>query len=185
MTILFVLAYSFGVPADPVALAQEVVQLVAAGKWSEAAEVTRALDLAIAAKAPLRVTDAHLLKELPEGLGVYTAIQDDTVRGEEAIFYAEVHEHALKKNGSRYELYLVSDFTIIDALGKQLAKDENFGESRFTATTPHRDTFVTATLRTVGLPAGRYSVQWTIRDRIGEKAATTTIPFMIKSSLRP
>lgn len=179
MTILLVLAYTLTAPTEPAALSAQLQQQIAHGKWTEAAETVRLLDMAVAQKAPLVVTDAHMLKEVPDGMGIYTAIADGVVRTDEALFYAEVHEHSVRKNGNRYEIWLVSDFVITDANGKEIAKDDNFGEQRFSAATPHRDTYLTSVLRVVGLPSGRYNVRWTIRDRIGEKAGTVTIPFVI------
>lgn len=181
MLLLSVLATVLAAPSgEPSALAAQLQQQIAQGKWSDATETVRLLDMAVAQKAPLVVTDAHMLKEVPEGMGVYTAISDSIVRTDDALFYAEVHAHGIRKNGNRYEVWLVSDFSISDASGKEIAKDDNFGEQRFSAATPHRDTYLTSVLRVVGLPAGRYNLRWTIRDRIGEKAGTVNIPFIIQ-----
>jgi hypothetical protein len=142
----------------------------AAGKWGDAAATARALEATAAAKAPLEVVDVQLLGAPPEGLGMYTPLPDARARGPEVYLYAQVRNHGLRETHGFFELHLVSELVIYDASGAELARDTNFGESRFTARVPHRDTFVVIALRPAGLPSGEYRVQLVLHDEIGKKS---------------
>ena len=180
MLLALMLVVAAATQDDPGALAKQVSRAIADGKWTEAAALTTKLDRAIAAKAPLIVVDGHVLYEPPQGYGLYNAAADGVPTNDELILYAEVHEHGLRQTTNGFELYLTSDLIVLDSEGHELARDENFGEQRFTAKAANRDTFVTAAVSTKGLPTGRYVARWVIHDRVGEKVATTDIPFGIK-----
>jgi hypothetical protein len=167
-------------PDEPAALAKQLTKAIADGAWSDAAVINAKLDRAIAAKAPLVVSDGHVLYDPPQGLGLYNAAADNTPKTDELILYAEVHEHGLRETANGFELYLTSDLIVYDSDNHELARDEGFGEQRFTAKAPHRDTFVTAAVSTKGLPSGRYVAKWVIHDKIGQKVATAVIPFGVK-----
>lgn len=181
--LLFLVMLAAGASAeDADALTKRLQKEVSEGRWSSAASTTRALDALIAAKAPLVVSDGRVLKALPQGLGIYDAASDGMVRSHELILYAQVNQHVSRQTRDGFELHLSSDLIVRDAEGHELARDEGFGEQRFTARTPHRDTFVTATLNVTGLPSGRYSVRWVIHDRLGEKSANIDIAFVVPAA---
>jgi hypothetical protein len=180
MVLAFVFMTVLGAADDPTALASTLTKAITEGRWTDAATLATKLDRAIAAKAPLVVTSGHVLYEPPQGYGLYNAAADGVPKTDELILYAEVHEHVLRETTNGYELYLTSDLIVSDADGHELARDQHFGEQRFTAKAPHRDTFVTAALSTKGLPAGRYVVRWVIHDKVGDKVASIDIPFGVR-----
>lgn len=159
---------------------QAVLQHAREGDWAKAAEVTRALEAGLAARAPLEIVDIQVLGGPPQGLGMYTPLFKGQVRGEEVFIYAQVRNHGLREVHGHYELHLATQLVILGEQGKELAREDNFGESRFSARTPHRDTFVVLALRTKGLATGTYRARVTLRDKVGEKQATEEVTFSIR-----
>lgn len=151
--------------------------LIKAGRWTEASALARSIEAHIAQMAPLEVFDGQALKEPAMGLGIYERLDDGLVAGEELFLYAQVRNHGLQAKKNGYELVLVSDLIVLDAKGKELARDEGFGESRFTAHARHRDAFVNIALRAKGLPSGKYIARLVVHDRIKRSSGRVDIPF--------
>jgi len=153
--------------------------LVAQEKWAEAAELVRSIDTRVAERAPLVVSDGQALAAPPQGFGMYVPAHGGVIRHGELFLYAEVRNHGMRQTAAGFELHLVSDLVLLEASGKELARDEAFAASRFTASTPHRDTFVVIALKTRGLPAGKYKARVVIHDRVGGSHGQVEIPFKI------
>lgn len=154
-----------------------LTQSVAAGEWSRAHELLRALELELASVAPLRLFDGQVLVAPPAGLGMYEAAPKGAIGGDELFLYAQVQQHMLRPSRGGYELSLASDLVLLGAAGEELARDEDLGRSAFWAKAAHRDTFVVVALRVKGLAAGPYRARWTVRDTLGGKQATIELPF--------
>ena len=165
-------------PAGPAtSLLDELQKLNAANKLATARPQAEALLDLIAGAAPLEIVDAQLMGTPAEGLGMYTPLLDGVAPGPELYVYAQVRNHGLRKEGGWYELYLVSDLIVLDDAGKEIGRDEGFGESRFRARAPHRDTFVNIVFKVQGLPKGGYKLRLVLHDRIGKKDAHVELPF--------
>ncbi len=154
-------------------------RLVAEESWAEAAALARSLDARIGERAPLVVTDRQALAAPPQGYGMYVPAHGGVIRHGELFLYAEVQNHGNRQTAAGFELHLVSDLIVLDGAGQEIARDPAFAASRFTAATPHRDTFVVVALRTRGLPPGKYRARLQIHDRIGKKRGEVEIPFQI------
>jgi hypothetical protein len=154
-------------------------KLVETERWADAARLAREVEARIAKQAPLEVIDGRALAAPADGLGIYHELPDGLVRGDELYLYAQVRGHALRKIEAWHELHLVSDLIVLDAKGRELARDMAFGESRFRARAVHRDTFVNIALRVRGLPAGKYRVVLVVHDVIGHKEGSVEIPFVM------
>jgi hypothetical protein len=179
MVALLLLLGALGAPAEP-SLAAEVEQLgraVSSSDWSAAATRARALEARLSALAPLELGDAQVLVEPAAGLGIYTPLPGGVARQAELYLYAQVRNHGLRQLAGGWELHLVSDLVVLDEEGNELARDEGFGESRFVARAPPRDTFVSIALRVTGLPSGSYRVRLVMHDRVGKKSQSVEIPF--------
>jgi hypothetical protein len=163
-------------------LAQDVAQLrtqVLAGNWVRAAELARSVEARVAQRAPLEVTDGQVIIGPPAGLGMYEPVPGGIVKQDELFLYAQVRNHVLRQSTRGFELHLVSDLIVIDAKGEELARDQAFAESRYTARVPHRDTFVVIALRSRGLPSGHYRMRVVVTDRIGGSSGQVDIPLQI------
>lgn len=177
---LFATLLVLSTPPDFQTRLEQAAKLAREGRWSQVVQLIRELEPLAAREAPLAVTDGRPLAEPAQGLGMYTPLQDGVVKGEELYLYAQVANHGLRKVKEGWELHLASDLAVLDAMGRELARDPGFGESRFTARVPHRDTFVIAALRVRGLPAGKYVARLTVRDRVDEKSGVVDIPFAVR-----
>lgn len=159
--------------------AKRLAAEIASGDWTAAAKTARQLERDVATHAPLEIVDIQVLGQLPEGLGLYTPLFAGEVRGEEIFIYAQVRNHGIRTVAGRSELHLVSDLVILDGAGKELARDEAFGESRFNARAVHRDTFVLIGLRTKGLGKGAYEARIVLHDEISKKVTRAAVKFRI------
>lgn len=166
----------------PLGLKQEMVLLrnqIDKQNWKQALEVCRLIERTLAEKAPLKISDAQVLLEPADGLGMYKKAPNGVVHQNEVYLYAQVQNHCLKKTPKGFELYLVSDLIVFDSQGNELVRDVGFGTSRFEAAVPHRDTFVNIAVRATGLPQGKYRVRLLIHDRIGNKKDHADVWFEV------
>jgi hypothetical protein len=165
--------------APPTDLTQLYREHAAAGRWREAAAEARKLETAAAQKAPLEIPDIQLLAAPPEGLGMYTPLADGVARGKEVYLYAQVRNHGMREALGFFELHLVSELVFFDAEGTEVARDKSFGESRYAARVPQRDTFVVIALSPKGLPSGAYRIQLVLHDEIGKKEGTGEVRLKV------
>ncbi|MEE8409291.1 MAG: hypothetical protein V3T05_06785 [Myxococcota bacterium] len=173
-------AATLAAPSQGAPLGQEIERLpdlIKAGRWTEASALARSIEARIANLAPLEVLDGQALREPALGLGIYERLDGGVVHREELFLYAQIRNHGLQAKKNGFELVLVSDLIILDATGKELARDEGFGQSRFTARAEHRDTFVNIALRVKGLPSGKYTARLVVHDRIKGSSGRIEIPF--------
>ena len=180
----FALIFSIGSPSPETVSAkvlakscEHLKKLIKKNELSAAAAELRTISQEVEKQAPLEIVDARILYKPAEGLGIYKPLPLGRVMGDELYIYAQLRQHNLRQKGNRWELHLVSDLIILDENGAELARDEGFGESRFSARAEHRDTFVNIAVRAVGLPDGDYRVRLVIHDRIGKKSAQVEMPF--------
>ena len=149
-------------------------------QWAEAAHLGRRIEMLAGIRAPLELVDVAILNAPAEGLGLYSPAFKGEVRGDELYLYAQVRNHGVREVHGFFELHLVSDIVILDGKGKEIARDEGFGESRFSSRVPHRDTFVMIALRVKGLSAGNYRIRLKLHDKVGKKESQRDVPFMIR-----
>ncbi|OGQ85897.1 MAG: hypothetical protein A2289_24825 [Deltaproteobacteria bacterium RIFOXYA12_FULL_58_15] len=181
MLAAFLFAVTVSVPAGLPETINELSKLVAQEKWDKAAEWVRLIETRVSERAALEVIDGQVLVKPPAGLGIYERAGGGVVRGDEVYLYAQVRNHQVRQLGEGFELHLVTDLIIYDADAEnvEIARDSGYGESRFVARTPHRDTFVVIALRRKGLPSGAYVVRLVVHDRIGKNRGNIDIPFKI------
>ncbi|MBJ80157.1 MAG: hypothetical protein CMH60_02450 [Myxococcales bacterium] len=164
--------------ASPVGQEVGVIRsLILAEKWNEALAITRQLEDSLVQRAHLEVKNGKVLAEPPAGLGMYKELPGGLVKEAEIYLYAEVENHRIREKGGNYEIHLVSDLFVLDAQGNELARDEAFGESRFSAKTRHEKTFVLIALKSAGLPTGNYTMRLLVHDKIGNKSSQIDIPL--------
>jgi hypothetical protein len=176
LSIVFAAAAPVAPVADDIATLRDLVK---AEKWQEAAAIARSVEARVAERAPLEVTEGNALAAPPQGLGMFVPAHGGLIRGGELFLYAEVRNHVLRQTAAGFELHLVSDLVLLNRAGEEVARDPAFAASRFTATTPHRVTFVVVALRTRGLPSGHFTARLLIHDQVGNKSGTVDIPFKV------
>jgi len=164
---------------DLAAQAKTLEKQIQAGDWQHAADTARALESAVAQKAPLEIVDLEVMTDAPDALGIYTVPFHNEIRGDSLYVYAQVRNHGIEERAGFYYLHLVSDLVVLDAKGHELARDEALGESYFGARAPHRDTLVVIALRTKGLAPGEYRLRLILHDRIAKKEASREVTFRI------
>jgi len=162
-------------------LALETARLLEGACAPVALARVRALESELAQKAALEVADGRLLRAPAAAFGVYEPAPGNIVAGKEIYLYATVRNFGSRSlPDGTYELHLVSDLVILDAVGAELARDTGFGESRFAAHTPHRDTFVNIAVAAKGLPPGDYRARLVIHDRVLGKQGEVEVPLHVR-----
>ncbi len=146
-----------------------------------ALERTRELETELAARAPLEIVDLQVLPAPPQGIGMYTPLFKGELHTskDEIYVYAHVRNHGISKIGGFYHVYLVSDLTLLNDKGEVVAEDPKFGESRYAARVPHRDTLVVIALKSKGIAKGVYTLKLTLHDYIGKKEASRVFEFSV------
>jgi hypothetical protein len=161
------------------ALDKTLASHLADNKWAAAVQTLRDMESIISKHAPLEIIDGAILMQPASGLGLYKPVFKGEVKGDELFLYAQVRHHGIRRVHDHFELHLVSDIIVLDKQGKEIARDEGFGESRFSARVPHRDTFVMVALRVKGLAAGRYTVRLVLKDKVANKSTQRDFPFVL------
>jgi hypothetical protein len=137
---------------------------------------------AVRAEAPL-VLAAFTLVDRPAKLfGDYSASRDTTLRrGEPLQFYTEPKNLVyVRKSDGTLETTFKADVRILDAGGKMLFEQADFGSWKFASRSRVQDVFMNLKLTMSGAPAGDYTVEFTVRDGNSSKTARATQRVTLK-----
>lgn len=152
---------------------------IKAGDWQQASRQAARLEQKLGELAPLEIVDLQILASPPQGLGMYQPLTGGKAYVDEVFIYAHVRNHGHRRIGDFWQLHLSSDLRILDAKGKALAEEKNFGQSQYSARVAHRDTMVVIALRIKGLDPGAYTLELGLHDRISKKKTQGRVPFIV------
>jgi len=154
--------------------------LTVANYASTVETLERALRLAREQSA-LEVTRLTVVKEIPEGLGMFQPTAGAQVFGGLLRLYAEVRNFVPRQVDGGYEVELVTDAYFYYEDGEFIAGSQGIGEHKFVASTRHEVTFMAVELHTTGLPPQPYHVELVITDKVSGKQARARAPFTVIS----
>ncbi|MGH6735121.1 MAG: hypothetical protein ACRECX_03455 [Methyloceanibacter sp.] len=152
-----------------------------AAKNLEALESMRKARLKVWDEGPLLFRRALFVADSPGGFGIYNARPDTVFKpGEKLVIYAEpVGFKWQNKDGLEHAL-LVADLVLRAEDGNVVASQESFGEFRFDSHEQNMEVMAVLTIDFTGAPPGKYVVECTFRDQMGDKSAKFALPFEIK-----
>lgn len=173
--------------ATPAALAGELADaaaqaddLAAAGNYVEAMQALESAQDKLWAAAPLMFRRALFTAGEPVGYGVYDLREGSTFkRSEPLIIYSEPMGYGYGRDGSLFVISIDLDFVIKDPQGKEVAKQENFGNLNFRSRFPNKEFMAKVNYDFSGLPAGGYAVTTVFKDKNSGKTAEFTLPFKL------
>ncbi len=178
------LAITFAIPAsaaDLVAEATEAQSLADQGKYIEAIAALDAATDTLWEKAPLTFRRALWVAGPPNGFGAYNPRETNVyAAGDQMIVYAEPVGFGWSKAGDIWQTDLAVDLTIKAKDGEVLLTKDDFQKLAIASRVRNREFMATLKLTLTGIPAGEYIAETTLRDRVTGKAATMSLPFVIK-----
>jgi len=112
--------------------------------------------------------------------GVYTRFKENNFApGQQVLLYAEVENFKSVETHRGYHTMLKTSYQILDSTGSPVVTDEPQAMEEY-CQNPRRDYFVRYRLHLPkGITSGRYRLQLTINDTLGEKSGVSTIDFTV------
>jgi hypothetical protein len=112
--------------------------------------------------------------------GVYTRFKENNFGpGQQVLLYAEVENFKSVETHRGYHTVLKTSYQILDSAGVPVVKDEPQAMEEY-CQNPRRDYFVRYRLHLPkGITSGRYRLQLTIEDTLGEKSGVSNIEFTV------
>jgi hypothetical protein len=112
--------------------------------------------------------------------GVYTRFKENNFApGQQVLLYAEVENFKSVETHRGYHTVLKTSYQILDSSGTPVVKDEPQAMEEY-CQNPRRDYFVRYRLHLPkGITSGRYRLQLTIEDALGEKSGVSNIEFTV------
>ena len=173
---VLLLACAFA-PAAPAAdIAAQLERAGAAAARDDHAAAIGALEEALDAvreEAPLTLQPFVLVEKPAAMFGDIHARADASYSGSEPLlFYMEPKNLVYARSGGLYKPGFSVDLAVLDADGEVIASQDKFGAFDFSSQSRFQDIFVNLTLTLTGVPAGDYTVRFTVRDANSKKSAT-------------
>jgi hypothetical protein len=137
---------------------------------------------AVRTEAPLVLAPFGLVDRPARLFGDYAASRDTVLRlGEPLQFYMEPKNLVyVRKADGTLETTFKADVRILDAGGKMLFEQADFGSWKFASRSRVQDVFMNLKLTLSGAPAGDYTVEFTVRDGNSSKTARATQRITLK-----
>jgi hypothetical protein len=112
--------------------------------------------------------------------GVYTRFKENNFApGQQVLLYAEVENFKSVETHRGYHTMLKTSYQILDSSGSPVVTDEPQAMEEY-CQNPRRDYFVRYRLHLPkGITSGRYRLQLTIHDTLGEKSGVSNIEFTV------
>ncbi len=162
----------------------EIKQATELSKAGKPAEALKAMDRATTAlwlRSPLSISKAFFVSEPAQSYGVYkkrpTSIysKDSKLR-----IYTEVIGYGWENMANSYKINLVVDANLLDANGKSLWSKKAFGHFRHAKFEQFKNLYVNLSLNIAGISEGKYTIEYTIIDRIRKQIALISLPFTVQ-----
>lgn len=134
----------------------------------------------LARRTPLFLTAAKFSQGPARGYGQFDARPHSVfTRGETIRVYVEPAGFDHAKQDERFRISLACDYAILAADGKIAASDRNVKEVEITSSQANAELAIDLALPHLDLPPGAYNLEITVRDRVGNDAATARLQFRV------
>ena len=163
--------------------ATEAESLLAAGDDAGAIAAARdAFAKAWDATTGLAIGETALIAEPASGYGIYNPREGDKFKiGEPVLIYAEPMGFGYGSPGEGlYSIGFFVDLKVMTEAGEVLGDLQNLTELDLTSRYPNREFQANLTYNLTGVPAGRYTLQTTLRDKNSAKIGSfeTSVEFV-------
>jgi hypothetical protein len=182
LLLLSIAATSLPAAAQDIAgKAKEAEGLLARGRVIEAIDALDAAAAALWDRAPLAFRRGIWVMEKADGFGIFRPRPNNVFStGQPMLVYAEPVGFGWTQNGEIYTTNFAADVVFRDKAGKELFRKDEFQEFKLSSRFRNREFMCNFTYTLTGLPAGEYTVETTLRDRVSGKKGSFTLPFTIK-----
>jgi hypothetical protein len=160
---------------------KEAAALAEQGKFVEAFGALSEAETAIWDRMPLTIQRALWVADKPTGFGVYTPRSDNIFdAGAPMQIYAEPVGFGWRKSGELWHTELKADLVLRKHDGAELYRQADFLKLGFASWVRNREFMTTFTYTFSNIPKGEYLVDTTLRDAATGKAATFSLPFVVR-----
>ncbi len=160
---------------------KEAAALAEQGKFVEAFGALNEAEAAIWDRMPLTVQHALWVADKPTGFGMYTPRSDNIFdAGAPMHIYAEPMGFGWRKLGDLYHVDLKVDVVLRKQDGAELYRQPDFAKLAVASWVRNRAFITTLTYTFSNIPKGEYLVDNTLRDAVTGKAATFSLPFVVR-----
>ncbi|MCF8034962.1 MAG: hypothetical protein K9K66_17960 [Desulfarculaceae bacterium] len=145
---------------------------------------------AIWQRVPLSLARAVLVKEPAKGYGIYQPREDGVYlvsgpdqpvfpgKGMPVYVYLEpVGYRVERKAGGEHTFGLAMDVSLYDAMGKHLFSKKDFMKEEVSSHRFRLEHFLNVIVSLKGAPPGKYKLQLTVKDLVGQQKATVELPI--------
>lgn len=162
--------------------AEEAEEFVKKGQYMNAIEALDDAAVALWEKAPLIFRRALFVAEKPAGFGAFNPRENNVFNGSnvEMIAYAEPFGFGWEKSGDLWRTRMIADLTIRTKEGKILAEQSDFQRLEVSSRVRNREFMVHFTYTLSSIPKGEYVIDTTLRDEVGRKEGTFSLPFVVQ-----
>jgi hypothetical protein len=124
-------------------------------------------------KLPLTERTVTFITSPSQGYGMYQDKQSSIFKvGEKIITYVEPIGYGWKElPGSMYEMNFVSDLLFKTESGEVVTDQKGFAKNVLQSHSPNMEFSMDFTLTLTGVPAGKYTLQYTIHDMSGKQTS--------------
>ena len=171
--VLCLLVGSVTAAAGPAETARRAAAAAEAKKPEEAFDLLRTALTEQWAEMPFALRSTELVTEKPVGYGMYAPRANNRYHAGEAILlYTEPVGYKVTRDGAVLRSTLSADLRVLDAKGKELATQKDFGKWSLASRRFATEFFVFFTVNLTGAPPGEYTVEIPIHDQGSGKTAT-------------
>jgi hypothetical protein len=181
MLMALLLGPSIAGAQDIAGKAREAEALLARGRVIEAIDALDEAQAALWNKAPLDFRRGIWVMEKAEGFGIFRPRPDAVfTAGQPMLVYAEPVGFGWTRNGEIYTTDFVADVVFRNKAGTEIFRKDEFQVFNLSSRFRNREFMCNFTYTLTGIPAGEYTVETTLRDRVLGKKGSFTLPFTVK-----
>src|SRR5882724_10068290 len=160
---------------------KEAVALAEQGKFVEAFGALNEAEATMWDRMPLTIQRALWVADSPTGFGVYTPRPDNIFdAGAPMRIYAEPIGFGWSKSGDLWHVELRIDLILRHRDGAEILRQPDFHKLAVASWVRNRELMTTLTYTFHDIPKGEYLVDTTLRDAVTGKAATFSLPFVVR-----
>ncbi|WP_027184460.1 hypothetical protein [Desulfovibrio inopinatus] len=168
--------------AEPAALLGQAQAQALVGKTDKAYALTEDAAHLLWNRMGLSITTT-LVAEPAHGFGMYTPRSNPVfTKKQKAIVYVVPRGYQVQHQSGKYVFGLALDAAILDKSGKPVWEKKDITSRTVASRAFNREFYLCPSLDVSKLPAGGYTLQFTIRDLLTKSSVTSTLPIIRKDS---
>ncbi len=166
--------------AEPAALLGQAQSQAVVGKMAKAYDLTEDAAHILWNRMGLSVS-AKLVSKPAQGFGMYEPRPNAVFTSKQkAIIYITPRGYQVQKQSNQYVFGIGLDGAILDASGRPVWEKKGITSRTVASRAFNREFYLCPSLDVSKLPAGKYTLQFTLHDLLTKSSSTVTIPITRK-----